>query len=68
MPVYYDYNSKIYKAQITNEKNKLNISNLNKNDLKNEYKKNSAPLVFINPFSRANEVFNNVHIGEIGEK
>ena len=37
MPVYYDYNSKIYKVQITNQKNKLNISNLNRNDLKNEY-------------------------------
>jgi hypothetical protein len=68
MPVYYDYNSKIYKVQITNQKNKLNISNLNRNDLKNEYKKNNAPLVCINPFSKANAVFNNIHIGKIVEK
>jgi hypothetical protein len=68
MPVYYDYNSKIYKVQITNEENILNVSNLNKNELKKEYKKNNAPLVFINPFSKANAVFNNIHIGKIVEK
>ena len=68
MPVYYDYNSKIYKVQITNEENILNVSNLNRNDLKNEYKKNNAPLVCINPFSKANAVFNNIHIGKIVEK
>ena len=68
MPVYYDYNSKIYKVQITNEENKLNISNLNKKDLKNEYQNNNAPLVFINPFSKSNDAFNNVHIGKIVEK
>jgi hypothetical protein len=68
MPVYYDYNSKIYKVQITNEENILNISNLNKNELKKEYKKNNAPLVCINPFSKTNAVFNNIHIGKIVEK
>jgi hypothetical protein len=68
MSVYYDYNSKIYKVQITNEENKLNISNLNKNELKKEYKKNNAPLVCINPFSKTNAVFNNIHIGKIVEK
>ena len=68
MSVYYDYNSKIYKAQITNEENKLSISNLNKNELKNEYKKNNSPLVFINPYSKSNNAFNNAHIGKIAEK
>ena len=68
LSVYYDYNSKIYKALITNEESKLNISNLNKNELKNEYKKNNAPLVFINPFPKSNDAFNNVHIAKIAEK
>ena len=68
MPVYYDYNSKIYKTQITNKENKLNISNLNKNGLKNEYKKNNTPLVFINPYSKSNNAFNNAYIGKIAEK
>ena len=42
IPVFYnynDYNRKIYKVQITKEEDKLNISNLNKKILKNEYKK-----------------------------
>ena len=68
LSVYYDYNSKIYKAQITNEEKKLSISNLNKNELKDEYKKNNAPLVFINPYSKSNDAFINVHIGKIVEK
>ena len=63
-PVFYDYNSKIYKVQITNEENKLNISNLNKNILNDEYKKNKTPLVFISPFSKSNKDFNNIYIGE----
>ena len=64
MPIVYDYNSKIYKVQITNEENKLNISNLNKNILKDEYQKNKTPLVFISPFSKSNKDFNNIYIGE----
>ena len=65
MPVFYDYNSKAYKVLISKEENKLNISNLNKNTLKNEYKKNKTPLVFISPFSKSNEDFDNIHIAEI---
>jgi hypothetical protein len=65
LPVFYDYN-RFYKVQITKEENKLNISNLDRNKLKNEYKKKNAPLVFISPFSKSNEfVFNNINIGEI---
>jgi len=63
-PVFYDYNSKIYKVQITNEENKLNISNLNKNILNDEYQKNKTPLVFISPFSKSNKDFNNIYIGQ----
>ena len=65
MPVFYDYNSKAYKVLISKEENKLNISNLNKNILKNEYKKNKTPLVFISPFSKSNEDFYNIYIAEI---
>ena len=71
IPVFYnyndynDYNRKIYKVQITKEEDKLNISNLNKKILKNEYKKNNTPLVFISPFSKSEKVFNNINIGEI---
>jgi hypothetical protein len=65
MPVFYDYNSKAYKVLISKEENKLNISNLNKNILKNEYKKNKTPLVFISPFSKSNEDFYNIHLAEI---
>ena len=68
IPVFYDYNSKIYKVQITKEENNLNISNLNKNILKDEYKKNNEPLVFIGPFSKSNQAFNNIQIGMIVEK
>ena len=57
IPVFYDYNSKVYKVVISKEENKLNISNLNKNTLKNE--------LFISPFSKSNEDFYNIHIAEI---
>jgi hypothetical protein len=59
------FNRKNYKVQITNKENQLNISNLNKNNLENDYKNGFVPLVFINPFSNSNEIFNNIHIGEI---
>ena len=62
---YNDYNRKIYKVQITKEEDKLNISNLNKKILKNEYKKNNTPLVFISPFSKSEKVFNNINKVEI---
>ena len=65
LPVFYDYNSKIYKVQITKGEDKLKISNLNRNILKDEYKKNNLPLVFISPFSKSEEVFNNINIGKI---
>jgi hypothetical protein len=68
IPNYYHYNNnnnRIYNAQITNEENKLNISNLNKNILKNEYKKNNIPLILINPFSKSNNAFDYINVGKI---
>jgi hypothetical protein len=59
------FNRENYKVQISNKENQLNISNLNKNNLENDYKNGFVPLVFINPFSNSNEIFNNIHIGEI---
>ena len=68
MPVFLDYNNKIYRVQITNEEKKLNISNLNKKELRNEYIKNNTPLAFINPFSKSIKVINNIQIGKIAKK
>ena len=66
LPVLFDYNSKKYITKITSDKEEdLSISKLTKNILINEYKKNNLVLVFINPFSKSNEIKDNVYIGKI---
>ena len=65
-PVYYDYESAIFLAQIEKEKNN-NISNLKKNILK-EYQKKEYPLVFINPFAKNINEISDTHIGMVAPK
>ena len=44
----------------------MNISNLNKKKLKDEYLKNEYPLILVEPFTKTNKIFNErflIHIG-----
>ena len=62
-PVYYDYESANFLAQIEKDKND-NISNLKKDILK-EYQKKEYPLVFIKPFAKNLNEICDAHIGMI---
>lgn len=65
-PIKYDYDSYNFITEIKEkDENVLNISNLKKNELKNEYQKNDFPIVFINPFIKKDNVFKGLHIGII---
>ena len=65
-PVYYDYESANFIAQIEKGKN-YNISNLKKNILK-EYQKKEYPLVFINPFAKNINEISDAYIGMVAPK
>jgi len=65
IPVLFDYETEIFRAQIKYNSDELSISNLNGNLRKNIIKETKCPLLFINPFSRKNNLFNDLHLGEI---
>ena len=62
-PIFYDYESVIFLAQIEKEKN-YSISNLKKDILK-EYQKKEYPLVFINPFAKNLNEITDAHVGMV---
>ena len=66
LPTIFDYNTFKFEVKIK-EKNKesLNISNITRNLLKDEYEEKEYPLIFINPFCKTNNVFNGLHVGLI---
>jgi hypothetical protein len=69
--IVFNYKGKVFLiADISEDKNKLKISNLDSAKLKKIAKKDNYPLLFLNPFSSSiDNIFNEVHIGsvQIGE-
>ena len=66
LPTIFDYNTLKFRVEIkNNSKNKLAISNLTHDLLKNEYQEKDYPLLFITPFSKTDKVFDNIKVGLI---
>ena len=65
IPVLFDYGTEIFRVQIKNNSDELSIANLNRNLKKIKFKGTNSPLLFINPFSKNNNLFNDLHLGEI---
>ena len=61
--VNYDYNSITFVSQIkSSTENNMKISNLKPKILKEKYLKHEFPLVLVEPFTKTNNLFNDVHI------
>ena len=68
LPTIFDYNTFKFKVTIKqNIKNKLNISNLSHDLLKNEYVEKEYPLIFITPYAKTDKVFDNIKVGSLGK-
>ena len=69
LPTIFDYNAFKFEYKIREEnKNNLNISNLTRNLLKDDYVEKQYPFIFITPFCATNKVFdNNIKVGLIGK-
>jgi hypothetical protein len=66
LPTIFDYNTFKFKVKIKEEdKDKLNISNLTKSLLKDEYVEKEYPITLITPYSRTDKVFTNLIVGLI---
>ena len=65
IPVLFDYGTEILRAQIKYNSDELSIANLHGNLKENKFKETKCPLLFINPFSRNNNLFNDLHLGEV---
>ena len=65
IPVLFDYGTEIFRAQINHNNDELSIANLNLNLNKNKFERTNRPLLFINPFSKNNNLFNDLHLGEV---
>jgi hypothetical protein len=66
LPTIFDYNTFKIEAIIKERyENKLQISNLKPNSLKNKYQERQYPLVIINPFTKTNNVFKDIRVGFI---
>jgi hypothetical protein len=69
LPIIFDYNRFKFQLKIKEEnKEELNISNINYEYLKNEYEGKRYPLIFINPYGKTNNVFGDLHVGLIKKK
>ena len=69
MPTIFDYNTFKIEAQIKEKyEHKLNISNLTYDLMKDEYQEKQYPLIFINPFTKTNDVFKDVRVAYIKKK
>ena len=69
LPIIFDYNRFKFQLKIKEEnKEELNISNINCELLKNEYEGKRYPLIFINPYGKTNNVFGDLHVGLIKKK
>jgi hypothetical protein len=73
VPIFFHFrihynNNEIILVNLDKENNNSNIKILTKNHLKKKYVKNKLPIVFINPFSNKNNIFDNLHIGMIENK
>ena len=69
LPTIFDYNAFKFAYKIRQEnQNSLNISNLTRNLLKDDYVEKQYPFIFITPFCATNKVFdNNIKVGLIGK-
>ena len=66
LPTIFDYNTFKIEAIIKEKyKKKLKISNLTLDLMKNEYQEKQYPLIFINPFTKTNNVFKDIHVAYI---
>ena len=64
--VNYDYNSITFVSQIkSSTENNMKMSNLKPKILKDKYLKHEFPLVLVEPFTKTNNLFNdvNIHVG-----
>jgi hypothetical protein len=66
LPTIFDYNTfKIESIIKQKYENKLNIANLTYDKMKNKYQERQYPLIFINPFTKTNNVFKDIRVGYI---
>ena len=66
MPTIFDYNSFKIEALIKQKfERKLNISNLNYDLMTYEYQEKQYPLIFINPFTKTDNVFKDIRVAYI---
>ena len=66
LPTIFDYNTFKIEAKIKQKyEHKLNISNLTYDLMKDEYQEKKYPLIFINPFTKTNDVFKDVRVAYI---
>ena len=63
LPTIFDYNTfKIESIIKQKYENKLNIANLTYDKMKNKYQERQYPLIFINPFTKTNNVFKDIRV------
>ena len=66
LPIYFDFENKKYISEINSNEKDMNIAKLTQKLIKKEFQGeyNSAlPIVFVNPFYKKNNLFNNLHVG-----
>ena len=66
LPTIFDYNTFKIETKIKEKhERRLRISNLTFDLMKNEYQEKQYPLVFINPFTKTNDVFKDIRVAYI---
>ena len=69
LPTIFDYNTFKIEAKIKKRyEDRLKISNLTYDLLKNEYEEKQYPLIFINPFTKTNNVFKDIRVAFVNKK
>jgi len=69
LPTIFDYNTFKMETKIKKRnEEKLRISNLTYDVLKNKYEEKQYPLVFINPFTKTDQVFKDIRVAFINKK
>ena len=66
LPIYFVYENKQYISEINNNEKDMNISKITKNLIQKEFQeksKSDLSIVFVNPFYKKNNLFNNLYVG-----
>ena len=66
LPIYFVYENKKYISEINGNEKDMNISKITKNLIQKEFQeksKSDLPIVFVNPFYKKNNLFNNLYVG-----